>query len=78
MSSLTFTDDSIGALKSVGEIARQIGRTRTAVYKAMERIGINPVLKHPFCLYSPDVVEKLRQNMRRQNRKSLQSPTARA
>lgn len=58
------TPEYIATLVTAGDIARVNGHSRTAVYKAILRLKIKPVLKHPIFLYDPAQIAKLKDSMR--------------
>lgn len=62
---LTFTPDYLAQLVSVGDISKANGHSRMAIYKAIARLGIKPILESPFRLYDPGIVPDLKKAMRK-------------
>lgn len=60
----SFTPEYLSTLVTVGEIHREIGRSREAIYKAIARLGIKPILTHPARIFDPKIIELLRGEMR--------------
>lgn len=61
----SFTPEYLASLVTVREIHREIGRSREAIYKAIGRLGINPILFHPTRLFDPSVIPLIVSGMRK-------------
>lgn len=63
----SLTPAYIATLLTVGGIRRRSGRSREAIYRAISRLQIKPILESPVRLYDPAIVETLAANMRQPN-----------
>lgn len=64
MTDQTLTEEEVRSLLSVPKISRLTGHSIMCVYRAIERLKLQPRISFPYKLYPPAVVETLKENMR--------------
>ncbi len=58
-------DSQLRPLLGVSAIARATGHSRMCVYRALLRLGVEPIVSVPHRLFDPAVVETLKARMRK-------------
>ena len=62
-------DAKIRSLVSVAAMADKTGHSVMCVYRALDRLGVEPEVTAPFRLYRPETIAKLRASMRAPRRR---------